>query len=100
MQFWLILIIILLSLMTYSSIKRSVQKFTTTPIWLLWLVIMTPAWLWTVWSLIYPQQSPPLGLIIIPFIGCPFLYWFLVNLGRIKPENQRLKLKMNQFLVY
>lgn len=86
MQFWLILIIILLSLMTYSSIKRSVQKFTTTPIWLLWLVIMTPAWLWTVWSLIYPQQSPPLGLIIIPFIGCPFLYWFLVNLGRIKPE--------------
>lgn len=86
MQFWLILIIILLSLMTFSSIKRSVQKITTTPLWLLWIVIMTPAWLWTVWSLLYPQQNPPFLLIIIPFLGCPVLYWWLVNLGRIKPE--------------
>lgn len=86
MELWLLLIVILLSLMTYSSIKRSVGKITTTPIWLLWLVIMTPAWLWTLWSLIYPQQKPHLLLIIIPFLCCPLLYWWLINLGRIKPE--------------
>ena len=91
MELWLILILILLSLMTYSSIKRSVKKITTTPIWLLWLVIMTPAWLLTIWSIISNEENPPLLLVIIPFIGCPILYWWLINLGRIKPEVSQEK---------
>jgi membrane-associated protease RseP (regulator of RpoE activity) len=86
MELWLLLVLILLSLMTYSTIKRSVERITTTPIWLLWLVIMTPAWLWTIWSIIYQKQNPPLLLVIVPFIICPLLYWWLIQLGRIKPE--------------
>jgi membrane-associated protease RseP (regulator of RpoE activity) len=95
MELWLLLILILLSLMTYSTIKRSVEKITTTPVWLLWLVIMTPAWLWTIWSVIFPEQNPPLLLVIIPFIACPLLYWWLINKGKIKAEVSPEKDKEN-----
>lgn len=81
----MLLLLILLGLVTYFMLQRSVSNITRTPIWLLWLVMMTPAFIWTTWILIYGQKQLPPGLIIIPFVFCPYLYWLLVQWGRHTP---------------
>ncbi len=86
MEMWLLLGI--LGGFTYFIVKRSVAKITTTPIWLIWLVLMTPALIWTGWTLIYGEDTPmPAFLLIGPFVICPFLYWWLVHKGRVTPQE-------------
>jgi membrane-associated protease RseP (regulator of RpoE activity) len=86
MEMWLLLGI--LGGFTYFIVKRSVAKITTTPIWLIWLVLMTPALIWTGWTLIYGEDTPmPAFLLIGPFVICPFLYWWLVQMGRVTPQE-------------
>ena len=86
MEMWLFLGI--LGGFTYFMVKRSVAKVTTTPIWLIWLVLMTPALIWTGWTLIYGEDTPiPAFLLIGPFVICPFLYWWLVQRGRVTPQE-------------
>ncbi len=64
-------------------VQRSVAQITRTPVWLLWLVLMTPALLWTAWTARNGlQQPPPHGLIIWPLVICPLLYWLLFQWGR------------------
>ncbi|MGK7901664.1 MAG: site-2 protease family protein [Hormoscilla sp.] len=78
MIFWLIF----LGLITYFIVGRSVAGITRTPVWLLWLVLMTPALIWTGWTLIYGENTPPPRVLIWgPFLICPLLYWLLVRLG-------------------
>lgn len=86
MEMWLLLGI--LGGFTYFMVKRSVAKITTTPVWLIWLVLMTPALIWTGWTLIYGEDTPmPAFLLIGPFVICPFLYWWLVQAGRVTPQE-------------
>ncbi|MGD1699752.1 site-2 protease family protein [Dapis sp. BLCC M229] len=89
----MLFLLILLGLITYFMLQRSVSKITRTPIWILWLVMMTPALIWTTWMLIYGQKQLPPALIIIPFVFCPYLYWLLVQQGRYTP-NQSDKSKI------
>ncbi len=80
MNFWFLL---LLGLLTYLMVQRSVAQITKTPVWLLWLVLMIPALLWTTWTMIYgAKQPPPRALMIWPLIICPLLYWLLFQWGR------------------
>jgi len=79
MIFWLIF----LGLITYFIVGRSVAGITRTPVWLLCLVLMTPALIWTGWTSIYGENTPPPRVLIWgPFLICPLLYWLLVRLGR------------------
>ncbi len=81
MLLWLWLL--LLGLITYWVLQRGVASITRTPIWLLWLVMMTPALIWSSWQLVYGTQKPiPPELFLIPFIVCPLVYWMLVQIGR------------------
>ncbi|KMW70187.1 site-2 protease family protein [Limnoraphis robusta] len=86
MLLWLWLL--LLGFITYWILRRGVARITRTPIWILWLVMMTPALIWSTWQLVYGEQRriPP-ELIIIPFILCPCVYWLLVQLGRQMPPE-------------
>lgn len=86
MLFWLLI----LGVMTYWLLERGVAQITRTPVWLLWLVMMTPAFIWGTWIWIYDQKPIPAGLVIIPFIVCPCLYWFLVQWGRLPPPSPEL----------
>ena len=80
MEFWFLL---LLGLFTYLIVQRSVAGITRTPVWILWLVLMTPALLWSAWAAKYgPNQPLPTALVIGPFIICPFVYWLLIQWGR------------------
>ena len=86
MTFWFLLLI---GLFTYLIVQRSVANITRTPVWLLWLVLMTPALLWTAWSAKYgPDQPLPTALAIGPFIICPVLYWLLIQWGRRQSNPQ------------
>ncbi len=85
MTFWFLL---LLGIATYLMVQRSVAQITQTPVWLLWLVLMSPALILSGWTLIYgTEQPPPSSLIIWPSIICVMLYWVLLEWGRRKPRN-------------
>jgi membrane-associated protease RseP (regulator of RpoE activity) len=88
MIFWLLL----LGIFTYFIVQRTVASITRTPIWVLWLVMMTPAFVWTGWILVYGENEPmPAILLLGPFILCPLLYWFLIQWGRSSKPNTAVK---------
>ncbi|MFB8792050.1 MAG: hypothetical protein U7123_25185 [Potamolinea sp.] len=83
----LLLLLILLGLITYFIVKRSVASITQTPIWLLWLVMMAPALVWSGWTLVNGQAKPmPAALVLGPFVICLPLYWLLIQWGRRSPK--------------
>ncbi|MEA5581573.1 site-2 protease family protein [Nodularia harveyana UHCC-0300] len=83
--FWFIL---LLGIATYLILQRSIAEITQTPVWLLWLVLMTPALILGGWTLIYgTEQPPPSVLVIWPSLICLLLYWLLFQWGRSTPKN-------------
>ena len=86
------LFLLILGLLTYLMMQQTVARATRTPIWLLWLVLMTPAFLLAGWSLVYGvKQTPPSELILWVSAVCLLLYWLLFNWGRqlpANPENQ------------
>lgn len=83
------LFLILLGIITYFIIQRSVNRLTRTPVWLLWLVMMIPALSWVGWMLVYGQDSNiPWQLLAGPFLLCPMLYWLLIQWGRIPQDSQ------------
>ncbi|MEM0979706.1 MAG: site-2 protease family protein [Cyanobacteria bacterium P01_H01_bin.58] len=86
MQLWFLL---LLSAFTYYVIKRSVAGITRTPTWLLWVVMMTPAFVLMFWSVSGNADEPfPLEILLGLFVLCPVAYWLLIQRGRI-PVKQR-----------
>jgi len=91
MAFWF-LIIPLLGLATYLMMQHSVAHLTRTPVWLLWLVLMTPAFLLSGWTLMYgAKQPPPPTLIIWSLFICPLLYWTLFQWGRQAPRDTQIQ---------
>jgi membrane-associated protease RseP (regulator of RpoE activity) len=85
MTVWFLL---LLGLATYLIVQHSVAHITRTPVWLLWLVLMTPAFVLSGWTLVYGSQTPPPpGLLFWPSVICLLLYWLLFQWGRRLPED-------------
>lgn len=96
MAFWFLL---LLGLATYLMVQRSVSRITRTPVWLLWLVLMTPAFILSGWTLMYGvKQPPPPTLIIWPSVICLLLYWLLFQWGRQAPTQTEAKLQAKESL--
>jgi membrane-associated protease RseP (regulator of RpoE activity) len=78
--FWLLL----LGVFTFIVVKRSVEGITRTPVWLLWFVMMLPAFTLAVWVAVNGAEEPaPIGLLLVLFIACPILYWVLLQWKRI-----------------
>ena len=87
-KLWLVLI--LLSAVTYGIVQRSISGITKTPVWLCWLVMMFPAFLWTAWSQIYGESQPiPILLLLIPLLVCPLIYGWLVQRGKPVVEESK-----------
>jgi membrane-associated protease RseP (regulator of RpoE activity) len=94
MTFWFLL---LLGLFTYLMVQRSVANITTTPVWVLWLVLMTPALLLTGWTLMYgAKQTPPPSLIVWSSMICLLLYWLLFQWGREAPKNTQTEPQISE----
>jgi len=77
----LVLLALFLGLITYLVISRSFTNMTTTPIWMLWLVMMTPVLVLTLWMLINGDEPPPPILIYGLLILCPLLYAVMILVG-------------------
>ena len=78
--FWLLL----LGVFTFIIVKRSVGGITRTPVWLLWTVMMLPAFTLAAWVAIHgPEAQFPTSLLLLLFITCPLLYWTLLQWGRL-----------------
>jgi membrane-associated protease RseP (regulator of RpoE activity) len=65
--------------------EKSLSKITTTPVWLLWLVMMIPALVWT-WAGIFLRQNLSLPIMMGLFLVCMTVYLWLIDLGRPKIE--------------
>ncbi|MBP0030777.1 site-2 protease family protein [Roseofilum sp. Guam] len=84
-----LLFLLLLGLITYFIVQRGVASSTSTPVWILWLVMMTPALAWTVWIWVQGEdQPPPLGVMIALFVFSSLLYLYLIQVGRSSPPNR------------
>ncbi|MEB3356697.1 MAG: site-2 protease family protein [Synechococcales bacterium] len=83
----MLILLLLLGIFTYLIVRRSVANITRTPVWLLWLVMMTPAFIWTIWVALNGDSDVPVELLLIPFIVCPLLYWALIQWGRPVGKN-------------
>lgn len=80
----LFLLVLFIGILTYLVVQRSVAHITRTPVWILWLVMMTPAFVWTAWVLLNGENTPiPLLLLLGPFIACSLLYYVLIQVGRL-----------------
>ncbi|MBT9313810.1 site-2 protease family protein [Leptothoe spongobia] len=82
-----VLLSILLGILTYWVIRRGVATMTRSPVWLLWLIIMTPILALTAWVLKYGRYAPPNLLILSLFVICPLVYTWVVLLGR-RPQDE------------
>ena len=72
--------------MTYLLLRRGVAQITTTSIWLLWLVIMTPALSWVTWVAVHGDRAPmPTFFLVMLFVLCLMMYALLVQVGRQTP---------------
>ena len=64
----LVFFALLLGVVTYLMIRRF-TAMTTTPVWMLWLVMMTPVLVLTMWALVNGEEPPPpvltYGLLIL-----------------------------------
>ncbi len=82
------LVFLLLSVLAYFMVKNNAQGRTKTPIWLLWLVMISPALIWTLWLILVGENNPiPTALVFLPVFISPLVYWWLVDLGKTKSEN-------------
>jgi membrane-associated protease RseP (regulator of RpoE activity) len=70
---------------TSFFVVQRLSSVTRTPTWLLWLVGMTPAFIWIGWILVNGNERLPAQLIFISSIICLVLSWLLIQWGRIAP---------------
>jgi membrane-associated protease RseP (regulator of RpoE activity) len=86
---WLLLI----GILTYFIVQRSVASLTRTPVWLLWLVMMLPAFTWVAWLSTNGGKGDEYQLLFLlmgAFVVSSTLYWFLVQWGRpVKPNSAK-----------
>lgn len=79
--------LLLLGLIVYLLVQR-LTGITRTPVWVLWLVAMMPAFVLAAWAIAYRGTRPmPSSLVIVLFMGCLALYLFLIQRGRIPPQS-------------
>ena len=84
-----VLLSILLGILTYWVIRRGIATMTRSPVWLLWLIIMTPIFSLTAWVLRYGRYTPPPVLILGLFVICPLIYTWVVLLGRRSDRKEK-----------
>jgi Zn-dependent protease len=81
-------LLFILGVITYFIVQRQVAGMTRTPVWLLWLVVMTPALVWMMWAIVHGNDKPmPAALVWLPFVICLVAYWGLIYAGRIPPNS-------------
>jgi membrane-associated protease RseP (regulator of RpoE activity) len=85
---WLSLLFVLslLGILTYIVLHQTVSRMTAVPLWLLWVVLMTPPVL-TGAAVASSKQIPTFPVAILVCSICWFVYWRLLDWG--KPKSRQ-----------
>ena len=84
--------LVLLGLFTYVIVRNVLSHITRVPVWLLWLILMAPAIIWELWTIIYGStQSPPLVFIVACVFLSVFLCWILFISGNRGQRNRETR---------
>jgi len=86
----LVLFALLLGLVTYWVIRRRVASLTSVPLWILWLVMMTPVLTFTVWMLLNNGQPPPTALLYGLMILSSLVLYTILTMASVR-ERQSVK---------
>jgi hypothetical protein len=86
---WLSLLFILSlsGIFTYVILRQTLSQLVTVPLWLLWLVLMTPPVL-TGATIAYGKQIPPLPFALVVCGICWSIYWRLIVGGFGRNEHR------------
>ncbi|BAW97309.1 putative membrane-associated Zn-dependent proteases 1 [[Synechococcus] sp. NIES-970] len=83
MEVWLLFLI--MGVITYVLIRRTVPPENKAPLGLLWLVMMLPASAWLVWILVFGATQPMPLIVMLPLlVVSPVMYWSLLDWGKPK----------------
>lgn len=87
MELWLLLF---LGGLTYIIVRSSVARLTRTPVWLLWLTIMSPAFILVAWELLNEEETPiPTPILLLVVALSSLVYFWLVQRGRPKGNDAK-----------
>ncbi|MEL6488668.1 MAG: site-2 protease family protein [Cyanobacteria bacterium J06621_3] len=84
----LVLFALFLGLITYWVISRSVASLTTIPLWVLWLVMMTPVLTFTVWMLVNDGEPPPAALLYGLMILSSMVLYGTLTMASVNAKQQ------------
>ncbi|MEO1620471.1 MAG: site-2 protease family protein [Cyanobacteria bacterium J06632_3] len=86
----LVLLALLLGLVTYWVISRSVTKTTmTVPLWILWLIMMMPVLVFTGWMLVTQGSPPPAVLLYGLMLLCSVLLYGMLAFSGAKARQAK-----------
>jgi membrane-associated protease RseP (regulator of RpoE activity) len=81
--------LILLGLITYFALDRIIPNLNRATIWLWWVVMMMPAFIWSGWFLVFGDDKPlPTIIAIAPLLICGSLCYWLSRQQRLKNSSQ------------
>lgn len=83
----LVLFALLLGLVTYWVISRRVANLTSIPLWILWLVMMTPVLTFTGWMLLNDGQPPPTVLLYGLMIVSSLVLYTILTMSSIRARQ-------------
>ncbi len=75
--FWLII----LGILTYFIVRRSLAGVNWPPVWLLWLVLMMPVFIWSLWTAKHGYKPPLIVVISTLAVSC-IIYWLFFRWGQ------------------
>lgn len=82
----LIFILTLSGILTYIILRRTVSRMTKVPLWIFWVILMTPPLL-TGATVTWSKQIPAFPVIIGVCSICLFVYWQLLDWGRQRAKS-------------
>ncbi|MEO0768445.1 MAG: site-2 protease family protein [Cyanobacteria bacterium J06649_4] len=86
----LVLLALLLGLVTYWVISRSVTKTTmTVPLWILWLIMMMPVLVFTGWMLATQGTPPPAVLLYGLMLLCSVVLYSMLAFSGAKAKQAK-----------
>ncbi|MEM8639673.1 MAG: site-2 protease family protein [Cyanobacteria bacterium P01_G01_bin.54] len=79
------LLLLFLGILSYLIVRRTATQLAQTPIWLLWVALMSPPLVLVMLSLLLAEgRTLPFGVVLIPFVLGGAFYVWLVRRGRQK----------------
>ena len=82
----LLFVLILSGILTYIVLQRTVSRMTKVPLWILWIILMTPPIL-TGATVTWSKQIPVFPVAIGVCSICWFIYWRLLDWGGHKGRS-------------